>query len=64
MTGQRLTRLKALRLNFGMSLNSRIPEIEATGIKVDRRFIKTRTGKSVKEYWFSQKTIRGLSDGK
>lgn len=56
--GHDLTRLKALRLGMGISLNSRIPEIEAMGYPVQRETITTKTGKRVSRYWFDKKTIR------
>ena len=43
-SGKDLTRLKALKLGMGMSLNSRVPEIEAMDYPVQREMITTRTG--------------------
>ena len=57
-TGDDLTRLKALRLGMGMSLNSRVPEIEAMGYPVQREMITTRTGKRVNRYWFDKATVK------
>ena len=59
--GNKLTRLQALRLGFGMSLNSRIPEIEAMGYPVSRETITVGGGKKVKRYWFSESVIKKVS---
>lgn len=56
--GMSLTRLKALNLGMGMSLNSRIPEIEQMGYPVQRETITTSNGNRVSRYWFDNKTIR------
>jgi len=59
-----LTRLKALKLGMGMSLNSRIPEIESMGYPVQRETITTNNGKRVSRYWFDKKTIRKVLKNK
>jgi len=60
ITGKSLTRIQALRLGFGMSLNSRIPEIESAGYPVSRETITTMSGKRVSRYWFDKKTINRI----
>ncbi len=49
--GQTITSLDALDRFGCMRLASRISELRRKGIPIRSRFIKTESGKQVKEYW-------------
>ena len=54
--GRTITGLAAIR-EFGcIRLASRISELKQEGWYIESQFIKTDTGKRVKEYWLSGKT--------
>ncbi len=49
--GEPITSLDALQRYGCMRLASRISELKRKGIPIKSRFIKTKKGKQVKEYW-------------
>lgn len=57
MTGKSLTVLEAL-LELGCyALSQRIGEMRRAGVPIQSQFIKTATGKRIKEYWLSREYI-------
>lgn len=49
--GNRITGIEALQLFGCFRLPSRITDLRGEGYDIKSRFVKTPTGKSVKEYW-------------
>lgn len=57
MTGKSLTVLEAL-LELGCyALSQRIGEMRRAGVPIQSQFIRTDTGKRIKEYWLSREYI-------
>lgn len=55
-TGHRITGLEALDMFGCFRLPSRITDLRNKGYDISSRFVKTASGKSIKEYWIEDRT--------
>ena len=55
-TGHRITGIEALNMFGCFRLPSRITDLRNKGYDISSRFVKTASGKSIKEYWIEDRT--------